>query len=94
MWDRVKNPGSRRRTNSLTRRHTMKGNGTKGKIPQKGKSPNTFKARVSNPKATSSRKGCLAKGANPRGVLMGSPKELVSIVMRWEITPKIAPNPN
>jgi hypothetical protein len=38
MWDEAKNPSSRRRTNSLTRRHTMKGDGTEGKILQKGKS--------------------------------------------------------
>jgi hypothetical protein len=35
----------------------MKGNGTDGKIPQKGKSLNNFKARISNPKEISSRKG-------------------------------------
>jgi hypothetical protein len=45
MWDGVKNPGSRRRKNSFTIRHAMKANGTKGKIPQKGKSPNHFKVR-------------------------------------------------
>jgi hypothetical protein len=49
MWDRVKSLGSRRRTNSLTRRHAMKGNGTKGKKLLKGKNLNNFKARVSNP---------------------------------------------
>jgi hypothetical protein len=25
---------------------------------------------------------------------MGSPKECVSIAMKWDIIPKIAPNPN
>jgi hypothetical protein len=50
MWDGVKSPGSKRITNSLIRRHAMKGNGTEGKIPQKGKNLNNFKARVSNPK--------------------------------------------
>jgi len=59
MWDGVKSPGLRRKTNSLTRRHAMKGNGTKSKIPQKGKNPNNFKARVLNPKEISSRKGFL-----------------------------------
>jgi hypothetical protein len=34
------------------------------------------------------------KGANPRGTLMGSPKEHVSIAMKWDIIPKISPNPN
>jgi hypothetical protein len=59
MWDGVKSPGLRRKTNSLIRRHAMKGNGTKGKIPQKGKSLNNFKAQDSNPKEISSRKGFL-----------------------------------
>jgi len=44
MWDGAKKLGSRRTTNSLTRRHAMKGNGTKGKTLQKGKSLNKFKA--------------------------------------------------
>jgi len=41
-----------------------------------------------------SRKGLLSKGANPREMLLGNPKERVSIVMKWGITPRIAPNPN
>jgi hypothetical protein len=38
-------------------------------------------ALFSNPKEISSRKGLLSKGANPRGMLVGSPKERVSIAM-------------
>jgi hypothetical protein len=45
-------------------------------------------------KEISSRKGFFKKGANQREMLMGSPKEHVSIAMKWDITPKIAPNPN
>jgi hypothetical protein len=56
MWDGVKSLSSRRRTNSLTRRHAMEGNGIKGKTLQKGKCPNNFKPWVSNPKGISSRK--------------------------------------
>jgi len=37
----------------------MKGNGTKGKTFQKGKSPNNFKAQISNPKEISSINGLL-----------------------------------
>jgi hypothetical protein len=59
MWDGVRNPGSRRRTNFIKRRHAMKGNGTKGKTPQNGKSPNNSKVRVSNPKEIASRRGFL-----------------------------------
>jgi hypothetical protein len=94
MWDDVKSPDSRRRTSSITRRHTTKGNGIESKIAQKGKSPNIFKAWGSNPKATSSRKGFPSKGANPRGVPIGSPKGRVLIATKWGITPKIAPNLN
>jgi hypothetical protein len=59
MWDGVKSPGSKGRTNSFIRRHAMKGNGTEDKTLQKGKNPNNFKARVSNPKELSSRRGLL-----------------------------------
>jgi hypothetical protein len=72
----------------------MKGNGTEGKMPQKGKGPNISKARDSNPKAILSRKGFLSKGANPREMLMASPKGHISIATKWGITPKIAPNLN
>jgi len=72
----------------------MKGNRVEGKIPPKGKGPNNFKARVSNPKEISSRKEFLSKGANPKGMLVRSPKKHVSTSMKWGITPKIAPNPN
>jgi hypothetical protein len=27
-------------------------------------------------------------------MLVGSPKELATIVIKWDITPKISPNPN
>ncbi len=47
---RDESPDSKRIASSLIRKHTMKGNGTKAKIPQKGKSPNNSKVRVSNPK--------------------------------------------
>jgi len=45
MWDGVKSPGSRK-TNSFTRRHAMKGNGTKGKTLKKGKNPNIVNAHL------------------------------------------------
>jgi len=37
MWEEVKSLGSKRRTNSFIRKHTMKGNGTEGKTFQRGK---------------------------------------------------------
>jgi hypothetical protein len=37
MWDEVKSLSSKKRTNSFIRKHTMKGNGTKGKTFQRGK---------------------------------------------------------
>jgi hypothetical protein len=59
MCDGVKSPGSKMRTNSFTRKHAMKWNGIEGMIPQKGKIPNNFKVRVSNPKGISLKKGFL-----------------------------------
>ncbi len=59
MWDGGENSSSRRITSSLIRSHAMKGNGTKGKTPQKGKGPNNSKVRDSNPKEILSRRGLL-----------------------------------
>jgi hypothetical protein len=56
MWDKVKSLNSKRKKNSLTKRHAMKGNGTRGQEISKGKSPNNFKALVSNPKEILSKK--------------------------------------
>jgi len=94
MWDGVKSPDSKGIASSFTRRHTMNGNGTEAKTPPRKKNPNNSKAQVLNPKEISSRRGLLSKGANPRGMLVGNPKERVSIAMKWCITPMIAPNPN
>jgi hypothetical protein len=78
MWDRVKNPGSRRITSSFIRSHTMKGNGTEGKTFQRGKNPNNSKVQGSSPKEILLRKGLILKQANLRGMLVGSPKEHAS----------------
>ncbi len=94
MWGEVRSPDSKRIASSLTRRHAMKWNGIEAKTPQRGKSPNNSKARVLNPREILSRKGLLSKGANPREMLVGNPKERVSIVMKWGIIPRIAPNPS
>jgi hypothetical protein len=94
MCDEVRSPNSKRIASSLTRRHTMTGNGTEAKTPPRGKNPNNSKARVLNLKEILSRRGLLSKGANPRGMLVGNPKECVSIAMKWGITPRIAPNLN
>jgi hypothetical protein len=72
----------------------MKGNGTEAKTPPRGKSPNNSKARVSNPKEILSKRGLLSKGSNPKGMLVGNPRERLSIIMKWGITRRIAPNPN
>jgi hypothetical protein len=71
-----------------------KGNGTEAKTPQRGKSPNNSKARVLNPREIFWRRGLLSKRTNPREMLVGNLREHVSIVMKWAITPRIAPNPN
>ncbi len=72
----------------------MKGNGIEAKTPQRGRSLNNSKARVLNPREILSRRGLLSKRANPREMLVGDPREYASIVMKWGITPRIAPNPN
>jgi hypothetical protein len=79
MWDGVRSPDSKGITSSLTRRHTIKGNGTEAKTSPRGKSPNNSKVRVSNPKEILSRRGLFSKGANPRGMLVGNPKERVQL---------------
>jgi hypothetical protein len=94
MWDRVKNPGSKRTTSSFIRSHIMKGNGTKGKTLWKGESPNSSKARGSSSKETLLRKGLLLNRANPKGMLVGSPREHASTITKWGITPNFAPSPN
>jgi hypothetical protein len=60
----------------------------------KREKPKQFQASGFKPKGNLSRKGLLLKWANLKGMLVGSPKECVSIAMKWGITPKIAPNPN
>jgi hypothetical protein len=72
----------------------LKGNGTEAKTPRRGKSPNNSKVQVLNLKEILSRRGLLSKRTNPRGMLVGNPKERVSIAMKWGIILKIAPNPN
>jgi len=76
---RGESPDSKRITSSLIKKHAMKGNGTKAKTPQRGKSPNNSKVRVSNPKEILSRRGLLSKRANPREMPVENPKEHVSI---------------
>jgi hypothetical protein len=94
MWDEVRSPDSKRIASSFTRRHAIKENGTEAKTPRRGKSPNNSKAWVLNPRENLSKKRFLSKGANPREMLVGNPKERVSIAMKWGITPGITPNPN
>jgi hypothetical protein len=67
----------------------MKGNGTGGKMPQKGKGPNISKARGSNPKATLSRKGFPSEGANSKEMSRASPKGHVSISMKWALLQRL-----
>jgi hypothetical protein len=90
----VRSPNSKGIASSLIRRHALKGNGTEAKTPQRGRNLNNSKARVLNPREILSRRGLLSKRANPREMLVGDPREYASIVMKWGITPRIAPNPN
>jgi hypothetical protein len=60
---------------------------------KKGK-PKQFQSSGFKPKGNFIKKGALFKVSQPKGMLVGSPKERVSIAMKWGIIPKIAPNPN
>ncbi len=60
----------------------------------KGEKPKKFQGLGFKPKCNFVKKGFLWKRTNPKGMLPGSPKETVSITMKWDITPKIDPNPN
>jgi len=93
MWDKVKDPGSRRITSSFTKSHAMRENGTEGKKAQERKSLNNSKARGSSPREILWRKGFPSKGVNPKEMLVGSLREHVSTVMKWGITIKIIPSP-
>jgi hypothetical protein len=94
MWGEVRSPDSKGIVSSLTRKHAMKGNGVEAKTPQRGKNLNHSKAQVLNPREILSRRGLLSKGANPREMLVGNPKECASIAMKWGTTRKNVPNPN
>jgi len=78
----------------LHKKAHKEGEWNRGQDTSKGEKPKQFQAWDSNPKEVLSRRGFLLKQANPRGVLVRSPKERVSIVMKWGIIPKIAPNSN
>jgi hypothetical protein len=93
MWDEARNIGSRK-TSSFTRRHAMKWNGTEGKKPLKGKKPKQFQGPNFKPKGNFVKKGVPFKVGPLKGDASGSPKEHVSIVKKWGVTPKIAPNPS
>jgi hypothetical protein len=71
--------GFKKDTRPLTRRHAMKGNGTKAKPLQRGKSPNNSKAQVLNPKEFFPRKGLLSKQANPREMLVGTQRNVFQL---------------
>jgi hypothetical protein len=65
-----------------------------GENTSKGEKPKQFQGSGFKPKGNFVKKGVPIKGANPRGMLVGNPKERASIAMKWDITSKIAPNPN
>jgi hypothetical protein len=93
MWDGVKNPGSRRITSSFIGSCVVNENGIEGKKAQ-WKGLNHSKAWGSSPREISWRKGLFSKWTNPKELLGWNPREHVSIVTKWGITPKIAPSPS
>jgi len=60
----------------------------------KRENPKQFQGLGFKPKGNFVKKGVPLNEANLRGMLVRSPKEHASITMKWDITPKIAPNPN
>jgi hypothetical protein len=73
MWDRVKNLGSKRKTNSFTRRHARKVNGIEGKTPQKEKAQK-FQGSGFKPKGSFVKKRAPLKVNQPKGDASGKPK--------------------
>jgi hypothetical protein len=60
----------------------------------KGEKPKQFQGSNIKPKGNFIKKVVPFKVGPPKGMLVGSPKEHVSTVIKWGITPKIAPNPS
>jgi len=73
MWDKVKNPGSRRTTSSFIRSHAMRENGTKDKKVQGKKNPNNSKSQGSS-KGNFVKKKAPFKGSQPKGDVGAKPK--------------------
>ncbi len=70
------------------------GEWNQGQDTSKGEKPKQFQSSGFKLKKILSRRGLLLKRTNLRGMLVGNPKERVSITMKWGITPKVAPNLN
>jgi hypothetical protein len=70
------------------------GEWNRGQDTSKGEKPKQFQGSGFKPKGDFVKKGLLSKGANPREMLVGNLREHVSIVMKWAIIPRIAPNSN
>ncbi len=70
-----------------------RGMDSKARLVERGKHKQ-FQGSGFKPKKTFVKNWVLFMRANPRGMLVGSPNEHVSIVMKCGITPKIASNPN
>jgi hypothetical protein len=70
------------------------GEWNRGQDTSKGEKPKQFQGSGFKPKENFVKKGAPFKGANPREMLVGNLRDHVSIIMKWAITPRIAPNPN
>ncbi len=75
MCNKVKNSGSRRRTNYFIKRHTMKGNETVARH-FKRKKPRQFQGPCFKPKSNFVKKRVPLKGSQPKGDTNGKPKGL------------------
>ncbi len=70
------------------------GEWNRGQDTSKGEMPKQFQGSGFKRKGNFIKKEASFKASQPKGMLAGNPKECVSIVMKWGIIPKIAPNPN
>jgi len=72
----------------------LEGEWNRGQNTSKGEKPKQFQGSGFKPKGNFTKKRAPFKASQPKGDASGDPREYASIVMKWGITPRIAPNPN
>ncbi len=85
--------GFKKENKFLHKKERHEGEWNQGQDTSKGEKPKQFQGLGFKPEGNFIKKGVPFKWAH-RGMLVGSPKECVSIAMKWDITPQIASDPN